>query len=50
VPGVGTRVGIDGKERGKPIAGEDFHLALLRIWLGENPVDRDLKRALLGGQ
>jgi hypothetical protein len=47
VPGAGTRVGIDGKERGKPIAGDDFYQALMRIWLGDKPVDRDLKRALL---
>ncbi|MGH8674117.1 MAG: chalcone isomerase family protein [Burkholderiales bacterium] len=47
-PGTGTVVSVDGKARGKPIAGEDFYRALLRIWLGERPVQDDLKKALLG--
>jgi hypothetical protein len=29
-------------------AAEDFYRALLRIWLGERPVQEDLKKALLG--
>jgi hypothetical protein len=49
VPGAGTQVMIDGKVAGKPIEGEDFYRALLRIWLGEKPVQDDLKKALLGG-
>jgi hypothetical protein len=48
-PGAGTRVAIDGKAAGAPIEGEDFYAALLRIWLGEKPVQDDLKQALLGG-
>ena len=48
-PGAGTIVSVDGKPRGKPIAGEDFYRALLRIWIGERPVQDDLKKALLGG-
>jgi hypothetical protein len=48
VPGAGTQVTIDGKPSGKPIEGEDFYRALLRIWLGEKPVQDDLKKALLG--
>jgi hypothetical protein len=44
-----TQVSIDGKPAGKPIAGEDFYRALLRIWLGDKPVQDDLKKALLGG-
>jgi hypothetical protein len=44
-----TRVVIDGKPAGKPIEGEDFYRALLRIWLGDEPVQEDLKKALLGG-
>ncbi len=47
--GAGTRVSIDGQAAGQPIAGEDFYRALLRIWLGEHPVQEDLKKALLGG-
>lgn len=49
VPGAGTRVSIEGKPAAAPIAGEDFYRALLRIWLGEQPVSGDLKKALLGG-
>jgi hypothetical protein len=48
VPGSGTQVTIGGQPPGKPIAGEDFYRALLRIWVGENPVSGDLKKSLLG--
>ncbi|MGH8739375.1 MAG: chalcone isomerase family protein [Burkholderiales bacterium] len=44
-----THLLIDGKARGQPIAGEGFYRALLRIWLGPQPVQDDLKQALLGG-
>jgi len=47
-PGAGTVVVVDGKPRGQPIAGDDFARALLRIWLGDKPVQDDLRRALLG--
>jgi hypothetical protein len=47
VPGKGTTVTIDGTLRGT-IAGKDFNDALLRIWLGEHPATRSLKRAMLG--
>jgi hypothetical protein len=46
--GEGTQVMIQGKPAGAPIAGEDFYRALLRIWLGDKPVQDDLKKALLG--
>lgn len=48
LPEAGTRVALDGAPRGKPIAGEDFYRALLRIWLGDKPVDRSLKAGMLG--
>jgi hypothetical protein len=48
VPGTGTRVLVDGAQKGKPIAGDDFYRGLLRIWLGDKPVDGDLKKAMLG--
>jgi hypothetical protein len=47
--GKATQVGVDGKAAGKPIEGADFYRALLRIWLGDKPVQDDLKKALLGG-
>ena len=46
--GKATQVLIDGKPAGSPIEGEDFYRALLRIWLGDKPVQDDLKKALLG--
>jgi chalcone isomerase-like protein len=46
--GVGTQVLIDGSPHGRPIPGEDFYRALLRIWLGDTPVQDDLKKSLLG--
>jgi len=49
IPGAGTQVTIEGKPAGKPIEGEDFYRALLRIWVGDKPVQDDLKKALLGG-
>ena len=45
---AGTVVTVDGKATGLPIPGEDFYRALLKIWLGERPVQANLKRALLG--
>lgn len=48
LPGIGTRFTINGIPR-LTIPGEDFNRALLRIWLGDRPVDGRLKSALLGG-
>ena len=50
VPGSGLRVLVDGAQKGRDIAGDDFYNALLKIWLGNSPVDSDLKKALLGGK
>jgi len=47
-PATGTRILVDGKQRGSDIAGEDFYQAVLRIWLGNSPVDSDLKKDMLG--
>jgi hypothetical protein len=50
VPSAGsTTLVVDGAAQGAPMAGEAFYRALLRIWLGDNPVQEDLKKALLGG-
>lgn len=48
LPGTGSRVTVNGRIKGT-IAGDDFNRALLRIWLGDNPADSDLKQGLLGG-
>ena len=47
--GAETQVLIQDQPVGKPIAGQDFYRALLRVWLGDKPVQDDLKKALLGG-
>ncbi len=48
LPESGTRLTVRGQPQGADIAGEDFHQALLRIWIGEKPAQDDLKDALLG--
>lgn len=48
LPGKGTRFTVNGTVR-DTITGEDFNRALLRIWVGENPADADLRKAMLGG-
>jgi len=48
VPASGTRVLVNGAPKGKPIPDEGFYRAILRVWLGDRPVDADLKRGLLG--
>jgi long-chain acyl-CoA synthetase len=48
LPGAGTRVTVRGDDKGT-IVGEEFSRALLRIWLGEQPADSSLKKAMLGG-
>jgi hypothetical protein len=49
VPGKGTSVSVKGTEKGV-IEGKDFADALFAVWLGNNPVQEDLKKALLGGK
>ena len=44
----GTKVSLNGETRGT-IPGEPFNKALTKIWLGDKPVQADLKKALLGG-
>ena len=43
----GVSVSLNGEARGK-VASVPFGRALLKVWLGENPVDASLKKALLG--
>ena len=47
-PEGGTRILVDGQQKGSAIPGHDFFTAVLRNWIGENPVDAGLKRRLLG--
>jgi len=48
VPGQGTMVLVNGKQLGETIKEPEFFNAMLRIWLGDNPADNQLKDALLG--
>ena len=48
-PEAGTRIVVNGQPRGAAIPGEGFFEAVLRVWLGDKPVDSDLKRGMLGG-
>jgi long-chain acyl-CoA synthetase len=43
-----TKISLNGQPRGS-IAGEPFNQALTKIWLGDKPVQADLKRSMLGG-
>lgn len=47
IPGIGTVVSKNGKKLGT-VEGMDFKKALFGIWLGSEPVDKDLKNGLLG--
>ena len=48
LPSIGTVLTVNGKERQR-IAGADFYSSMLKIWLGKNPVQDSVKKALLGG-
>lgn len=48
-PDGGTRITVNGQPRGNPIPGHDFYAAVMRIWLGDKPVDEGLKKGMLGG-
>jgi hypothetical protein len=48
IPGTGTVSSLNGKPIGEALQDIAFYNAVLRIWIGENPVQSDLKRALLG--
>ena len=47
LPGNGTEVRINDKWRGM-VPGNDFFRALLKVWLGDKPVSKSLKQAMLG--
>ncbi|HSF25113.1 MAG TPA: chalcone isomerase family protein [Blastocatellia bacterium] len=49
LPGKGTRVSVQGRVKGI-VPGDDFYPALLKVWLGDKPVDDALKNAMLGGR
>jgi len=48
IPGSGTVCELNGRKLIENVPDVAFYNALLRIWLGDKPVDRSLKPALLG--
>jgi hypothetical protein len=47
-PAAGTRILVNGAQKGASIPGPELYRAVLRVWLGDAPVDAGLKQALLG--
>jgi hypothetical protein len=47
-PATGTRVLVNGKALGDAIEGDDFYVALLKMFIGERAIDKDLRTSLLG--
>ena len=47
-PKVGTRILVGGKPIGEPIPGGDLYVALLKMFVGERAIDKNLRAALLG--
>ena len=48
IPGKGLVVSVNGKPQGTPVAGEDLYAGLLKVFIGDRPVDKNLKAGLLG--
>jgi hypothetical protein len=48
IPGTGTVCELNGKRIGDAVPDLNFYHAVLRIWLGDRPVDPSLKPALPG--
>ena len=48
IPGSGTQCELNGKKLGEVVPDVNYYNAVLRIWLGDKPVDSALKAQLLG--
>jgi len=48
IPGSGTQCTLNGKPVGPVLPDQAFYNAILRIWIGDKPVDSSLKPQLLG--
>ena len=48
LPARGLVLSVNGRPRGEPFAGEPFYTAILKIYIGPDPVDDRLKAGLLG--
>ena len=49
VPGTGLVLLRNGKPQGTPLSGDDLYAGLMKIFIGDDPVDDALKAGLLGG-
>lgn len=49
VPGTGLVLSRNGKPQGTPLPGDDLYAGLMKIFIGDVPVDSALKAGLLGG-
>lgn len=47
-PEAGTRIVVNGRQKGGVIPGDDFFTAVLRVWIGDAPVDAALRKKLVG--
>ena len=48
VPGIFTLIAVNGAKNGTLIEGADFYNAVLKIFIGDHPVDDRLRAGLLG--
>lgn len=48
IPDIGTQVSLNTRRLGSVIQGSDFYRAIMQVWLGKEPADATLKRAMLG--
>jgi Chalcone isomerase-like len=48
VPASGLQLSVNGAPRGEPIPGADLYAGVLKIFIGDLPVDKKLKAGLLG--
>ncbi|MBX3607718.1 MAG: chalcone isomerase family protein [Piscinibacter sp.] len=49
LPGHGLQLSLNTRPRGEPVVGDDFYAGILKIFIGNDPVDKRLKAGLLGG-
>lgn len=48
IPGKGLVISVNGSPRGQVVPGEDLYASLMKVFVGDRPVDRKLKAGLLG--
>jgi len=49
IPNKGTQIRYNGKVVGAYVAGEDFYRSVMKIFVGDRPVDKRMKAGLLRG-